>query len=110
MWECLQALGQNPTNAEMLKVLGSPKSDEMNVKVLDFEHILPMLQTIAKNKHQGTHEDYVEGLWVLDKEGSGTVMGAKIWHVLITLGEKMTEKEVEVLVAGHEDSNCCINY
>uniref|UniRef100_A0A3Q1MDB1 Myosin light polypeptide 6 n=1 Tax=Bos taurus TaxID=9913 RepID=A0A3Q1MDB1_BOVIN len=91
-------------------VLGNPKSDEMNVKVLDFEHFLPMLQTVAKNKDQGTYEDYVEGLRVFDKEGNGTVMGAEIRHVLVTLGEKMTEEEVEMLVAGHEDSNGCINY
>ncbi|XP_043820522.1 myosin light polypeptide 6-like [Dromiciops gliroides] len=104
MW----TLGQNPTNAEVLRVLGNPKSDEMNVKVLDFEHFLPMMQTIAKSKDQGTYEDCTEGLWMFDKEGNGTVMGAEIRHVLITLGEKMTEEEVEVLVAGHEDSNSCI--
>uniref|UniRef100_G3U5N2 Myosin light chain 6B n=1 Tax=Loxodonta africana TaxID=9785 RepID=G3U5N2_LOXAF len=108
--DVMRALGQNPTNAEVLKVLGNPKSDEMNVKVLDFEHFLPMLQTVAKNKDQGTYEDYVEGLRVFDKEGNGTVMGAEIRHVLVTLGEKMTEEEVEMLVAGHEDSNGCINY
>uniref|UniRef100_A0A8C9D3J7 Myosin light chain 6 n=1 Tax=Panthera leo TaxID=9689 RepID=A0A8C9D3J7_PANLE len=108
--DVMRALGQNPTNAEVLKVLGYPKSDEMNVKVLDFEHFLPMLQTVAKNKDQGTYEDYVEGLRVFDKEGNGTVMGAEIRHVLVTLGEKMTEEEVEMLVAGHEDSNGCINY
>uniref|UniRef100_A0A2K6CKY9 EF-hand domain-containing protein n=1 Tax=Macaca nemestrina TaxID=9545 RepID=A0A2K6CKY9_MACNE len=103
--EVMRALGQNPTNTKVLKVLGNPKSDEMNVKVLDFEHFLPMLQTVAKNKDQGTYEDYVEGLWVSDKEGNGTIMGAEIRHVLVTLGEKMTEEEVEMLVAGHEDSN-----
>ncbi|XP_043859101.1 myosin light polypeptide 6-like [Dromiciops gliroides] len=92
--DMMRALGQNPTNAEVLKVLGNPKSDEMNVKVLDFEHFLPMLQTVAKNKDQGTYEDYVGGL----QEGS------------CTLGEKMTDEEVEVLVAGHEDSDGCISY
>nr|XP_025044491.1 myosin light polypeptide 6 [Pelodiscus sinensis] len=87
----MRALGQNPTNAEVMKVLGNPKSDEMNTKTLSFEQFLPLLQTIAKNKDQGSFEDYVEGLRVFDKEGNGTVMGAELRHVLSTPGERPSQ-------------------
>nr|XP_008001799.2 myosin light chain 6B isoform X1 [Chlorocebus sabaeus] len=93
--DVMRALGQNPTNAEVLKVLGNPKSDELKSRRVDFETFLPMLQAVAKNRDQGTYEDYLEGLRVFDKEGDGKVMGAELRHVLTTLGE-----------AGKGDQNC----
>ncbi|KAG8452426.1 hypothetical protein GDO86_004287 [Hymenochirus boettgeri] len=108
--EVMRALGQNPTNAEVAKVLGSSKADDLNARQLAFDEFLPMMQAIAKNKDQGTCEDFIEGLKVFDKEGNGFIMAAELRHVLCSLGEKMTEEEVDSLLAGHEDSNGGINY
>jgi len=108
--DIMRALGQNPTNKEVKLILGNPTDDDMNSKRVDFEGFLPMLQTIVNSPNKGTLDDYVEGLRVFDKEGNGTVMGAELRIVLSTLGEKMTEAEIDALMTGQEDENGCINY
>ncbi|KAI7808671.1 myosin light chain 1, skeletal muscle isoform [Triplophysa rosa] len=108
--DIMRALGQNPTNKDVTKILGNPSADDMANKRVDFEGFLPMLQYVVNSPNKASFEDYVEGLRVFDKEGNGTVMGAELRIVLSTLGEKMTEIEIDALMGGQEDENGCVNY
>ncbi|XP_034417294.1 myosin, light chain 1, alkali; skeletal, fast [Cyclopterus lumpus] len=108
--DIMRALGQNPTNKEVNRLLGMPSADDMTAKRVEFEGFLPMLQTIINSPNKAGYDDYVEGLRVFDKEGNGTVMGAELRIVLSTLGEKMSADEIDALMAGQEDENGCVNY
>ncbi|XP_056119204.1 myosin light chain 1, skeletal muscle isoform [Rhinichthys klamathensis goyatoka] len=108
--DIMRALGQNPTNKEVAKILGNPTADDMTNKRVDFDGFLPMLQFVINSPNKATYDDYVEGLRVFDKEGNGTVMGAELRIVLSTLGEKMTEAEIDALMQGQEDENGCVNF
>nr|CAB3264128.1 myosin light chain 3, skeletal muscle isoform [Phallusia mammillata] len=108
--ECFRAFGQNPTNAEVHKVLNNPTQEELNTKTVTFEEFLPMLAQIKRQAVPCNIEDFIEGLRVFDKENNGTVMGAELRHVLVSLGEKLSEEEVDQLMVGQEDTNGCVNY
>ena len=60
-----------------------------------------MLHSISKNREQGSYDDFVEGLKVFDKDGNGLIMSAEIRHVLMTMGERLTEAEIDQLLQGH---------
>lgn len=68
------------------------------------------MQTVSKNRCKDTAEDFIEGLRHFDKDGSGFISSAELRHLLTTLGEKLTDDEVEQLLANQEDSHGNINY
>ncbi|KAM6893346.1 myosin, light polypeptide 3, skeletal muscle [Lycodopsis pacificus] len=107
--DIMRALGQNPTNKAVNAILGNPSADDLANKRVNFETFLPMLKEVDAQP-KGAIDDYIEGLRVFDKEGNGTIMGAELRIVLATLGEKMTEHEIESLMVGQEDENGSLHY
>uniref|UniRef100_A0A8C4QYM2 EF-hand domain-containing protein n=1 Tax=Eptatretus burgeri TaxID=7764 RepID=A0A8C4QYM2_EPTBU len=109
--DIMRAIGFNPTNKAINYVLGKLSEEELKNKMMDFTIFLAMVQYIVKTKDiQGTVEEFMEGLRVFDKENNGTVLGAELRHVLISLGEKMPEKDVDLLLQGLEDDEGFIKY
>lgn len=107
--DALRALELNPTLAVIEKLGGTKKKGE---KAYTIEEFLPIFGQCKGQKESGTYEDFMEGLKVYDKAENGTMLAAELAHVLLSLGEKLTDPEVEDILklAGPEDDDGFIKY
>ncbi|XP_065174433.1 myosin-2 essential light chain-like [Sycon ciliatum] len=106
--DVLRALGQNPKTSEVKKM--AQDVDPRGAKRLGFEEFLPILNSVRKKSAQGTQEEFIEGLKVFDRDGNGTVSSVELRHVLTSLGEKLTDEEVDQLLVGMEDAQGQVQY
>jgi len=104
--DVLRALGQNPTEAEIKKCCAHWSDPESRIS---FEDFLPIYQTVNKSREAHTMEEFVEGLSHFDKEGNGLINVAELRHLLTTLGERLSDDEVDQLLQGQEDSHGNVN-
>lgn len=104
--DVLRALGQNPTESE-IKKCGYAATPDARVS---FEVFLPILKTISKNRTLPPLEDFIEGFRVFDKEQNCIITSAELRHILTSLGEKLSDEEVDQLFQGQEDGQGNINY
>ncbi|KAF8794664.1 myosin light chain 1-like isoform X1 [Argiope bruennichi] len=95
----LRALDLSVTEETVKKHGGTAKLGE---KMLSFEEFLPIYSDVKKAKDIGQIEDLLEGLKVYDKNENGTMMAAELAHVLLSLGEKLVDKEVDEIF-----TSCC---
>ncbi|WFD35133.1 myosin II light chain [Malassezia cuniculi] len=92
--DLLRALGQNPTQAEVAELAASAP------KEIDFPRFLEILNRPNGFKPAGTPEEFVRGFQVFDKEGTGYIGVGELRYVLTSLGEKLTDEEVDELLKG----------
>ena len=104
--DVIRALGENPTESEVKRLVHEHRADGR----VSFETFLPILTAICSKRSKETEDEFVEGLRNFDKDGNGYISSAEFRHMLTTLGERMSDDEVEQLLAGHEDSHGNINY
>ncbi|XP_048192220.1 calmodulin-like [Perognathus longimembris pacificus] len=90
----LRSLGQNPTEAELQELMG--RADPDGRGTLEFAQLLALLA--GRLKEPESREDIREAFRVFDKDGSGFVSAAELRHVLTSLGEKLTDQEVDEMI------------
>lgn len=110
--DLLRSLDIVPTNEAVLKAGGAKKLGE---KKLALEEFLPIYSQLKKDKSDmGAFEDFSECMKVYDKMENGGMLEAELAHILMSLGEKLNDKECDDImhecVVGQPDEEGNIKY
>ena len=70
----------------------------MGEKGYKFEDFLAFYETVQQQTEQGTYADYMEAFKTFDREGQGYISGAEMRQVLSSLGEKLTDEQVDEII------------
>ncbi|KAK8783815.1 hypothetical protein V5799_009823 [Amblyomma americanum] len=103
----MRALGQNPTEAELKELIAEVDVDGNGT--VDFPEFLVLMSKKARSAD--TEEEIREAFKVFDRDGNGFITAAELRHVMTTLGEKLTNEEVDAMIREADvDGDGQINY
>eukprot|EP00795_Rhopilema_esculentum_P014769 gene14769-5876_t len=108
--EVLRALGLNPRQSEITKLLNEIDPKGENEKRLSFEEFLPIYHEQTDKQQSSSIEAFIEAFRIFDLDSNGLISGGEIRHLLTMLGEKLTLDEVDVLLQGFEDASGKVLY
>lgn len=104
----MRSLGQNPTEAELLDMINEVDYDGNGT--IDFGEFLFMMARQMKNPADEELE-LRESFKVFDKNGDGYISASELRHVMTTLGEKLTDDEVDEMIREADiDGDGQVNY
>ncbi|XP_042205490.1 calmodulin-like [Homarus americanus] len=87
----LRSLGINPSNSEindLIQEIGAPSA-------VNFDTFMSLL---SKDFPVESAEEIREAFGVFDKDGNGSISATELKHVLMTMGEKLTQEEVDIMI------------
>ena len=101
------SMGQNPTNEEIKEMM--EEADLNKDGKIDFEEFLSLMT--RNSPETQTEDEVINAFRVFDKEGNGLIFSAELKHIMMTIGDKMTEEEADEMVNEADiDEDGMINY
>lgn len=104
--DVMRSCGLNPLGEDINKFIEEVGKGGL----VGFEEYLSLHEECTKKGNPGSLNGFKEGWKCFDHEGNGFVGNAEIRHVLTTLGDVMTDEDVDELLAGKEDAEGLVNY
>ncbi|GAA5886810.1 hypothetical protein JCM3774_000502 [Rhodotorula dairenensis] len=119
--DVLRALGQNPTQKQVADLVNNapqesesllPPTPDANpaltalewpyARTVDYDTFVGILNRPGGYDPAGTVDDFIAGFQVFDKEGNGYIGQGEFRYILTTLGEPLTDHEVDELLKDAE--------
>ncbi|KAJ2499567.1 myosin II light chain [Coemansia sp. RSA 1972] len=108
----LRALGQNPTEAEVQDITGELSSAED--EGIDLEHFIKIVMRpngFNSANSESSFNEFVQAFQVFDRNNNGLISAGELRYVLTSLGEALSDAEVDELLKGVSmDKHGNINY
>ncbi|KAI3459435.1 hypothetical protein Pfo_016098 [Paulownia fortunei] len=103
----IRSLDQNPTEEELQDMINEVDSDGNGT--IEFAEFLNLMA--KKMKETDAEEELKEAFKVFDKDQNGYISANELRHVMINLGEKLTDEEVEQMISEADlDGDGQVNY
>ncbi|XP_071502886.1 neo-calmodulin-like [Diadema antillarum] len=93
--EMMRSLGSCPTEAEVAESIAM--EDPHGKGAIDFKTFTRIMET-HMSQSQVDAEEFRDAFRVFDKDDTGTLSAAELRHVMTSLGEKLTDAEVDEMI------------
>ncbi|XP_008791135.1 calmodulin-like protein 8 [Phoenix dactylifera] len=103
----IKSLGQNPTEDELHEMITEIDADGNGT--IEFGEFLSLMA--RKMKETDAEEELKEAFKVFDKDQNGYISASELKNVMINLGEKLTDEEVDQMIKEADvDGDGQVNY
>ncbi|WOL19637.1 calmodulin-1-like [Canna indica] len=103
----IKSLGQNPTEEELQEMIQEVDADGSGT--IEFGEFLNLMA--RKMKESDVEDELIEAFKVFDKDQNGYISATELSNVMINLGEKLTDEEVDQMIREADlDGDGQVNY
>jgi calmodulin len=103
----MRSLGLNPSATELRDMVNEVDVDQNGS--IDFKEFLDMMT--RKGKSHDPEQELRDAFAVFDRDGTGTISREELRHVMKSIGEQLTEAEIdEMIKLADKDGDGAIDY